>query len=243
MCFHDGPGIRTTVFFKGCNLACPWCANPENINFMPQEYELNGSLGTYGTQYGENELLKEIMKDHIFYGKDGGVTFSGGEPLLQLNRIENVLKTLRDRRISVCVETALQVPYKNWEAIADYINIYIIDVKLLAESQCKEILGGDVSCYMKNVEIVHGRNRPITFRIPLNAEYTLNSANMRLIESFLDKYSEVPVEIFKTHSLGSNKYISLGLRPPELEEVSDEVVENIAERFRRICKSVKINHF
>ncbi len=241
MCFHDGPGIRTTVFFKGCNLSCPWCANPENISVVPQEYYFNGKKGVYGTYYGENDLLKEILKDKSFYGNDGGVTFSGGEPLLQLTKIENVLQELNDREINICVETALQVPYKSWKKIENYIDVYIIDIKLLVEEQCAEILGGNINCYLENMDIIHKTNKQIIFRIPLNYEYTLAETNLTRIESFLEKYSDVPVEIFKTHTLGANKYESLGLHVPKLKVVSDEVVDNIAERFRRISDNVIIN--
>ena len=242
MCFHDGPGIRTTVFFKGCNLSCPWCANPENISVVPQEYKLNGQIGVYGTYYSENELLKEILKDQSFYGNNGGVTFSGGEPLLQLGKIENLLQVLKDKGINICVETALQVPYKSWEKIENYIDVYIIDIKLLVEEQCEEILGGNLNCYLNNVEIIHNNNKRMVFRVPLNKEYTLVEPNLAQIESFLGKYSDVPAEIFKTHNLGANKYESLGLHIPEFEEISDEEVDSIADRFGRKSYNVSINH-
>ena len=83
---HDGPGIRTTVFFKGCNLRCPWCANPECISQKIQ--------GEFGYDISLDELEKEILKDEPFYKTGGGVTFSGGEPLLQIKYIEPLLKSL-----------------------------------------------------------------------------------------------------------------------------------------------------
>lgn len=174
-------------FLKGCNLTCPWCANPENISSVPQEYKLNGQTGVYGTYYSDNELLKEILKDQSFYGNEGGVTFSGGEPLLQLARMGHLLQVIRGNGIKICVETALQVPYKHWEKIEKYIDFYIVDIKLLIEEQCVEILGGNVSCYAENVEIIHKKNKEIIFRIPLNYEYTLKKTNLALIEDFFGK--------------------------------------------------------
>ena len=100
MCFHDGPGIRTTVFLKGCNLHCPWCANPENISALPQAYERDGRKGLYGKEFSEEELLKEVLKDRRFYEDGGGVTFSGGEPLLQIK----ALKKAYPKKNMICID-------------------------------------------------------------------------------------------------------------------------------------------
>ena len=121
---HDGPGIRTTVFFKGCSLHCPWCANPENININSENYFIKekclttclktsicnhkgnveclyGAVGIWGKHYSEEEILKEIKKDKGFYKKDGGVTFSGGEPLLQAKGLVPLLCRLKKEKINI----------------------------------------------------------------------------------------------------------------------------------------------
>ena len=77
MCMNDGPGIRTTVFLKGCNLHCPWCANPENIRFISEEYEKNGIKGVYGKSYSLDEVYQNILKDIGFWEKEGGDLFRG----------------------------------------------------------------------------------------------------------------------------------------------------------------------
>ena len=107
----DGPGIRTTIFLKGCNLTCPWCCNPENINFEIENYIHNNQKESFGYDIPLEELEKEILKDEVFYSEnDGGVTFSGGEPLLQIKELEPLLKSLRSKNINICFETALCVP-------------------------------------------------------------------------------------------------------------------------------------
>ena len=94
-CLHDGDGIRTTVFLKGCSLRCPWCANPENINMNIEKYveKLNNKEieKNYGFNITIDELYSEIVKDKNFYSNGGGVTFSGGEPILQINELEDLL--------------------------------------------------------------------------------------------------------------------------------------------------------
>ncbi|MCR5249101.1 MAG: radical SAM protein [Lachnospiraceae bacterium] len=233
MCFHDGPGIRTTVFLKGCNLHCPWCANPENISVLPQNYERNGKRGTYGREYSDSELLEEILKDRNFFGEEGGVTFSGGEPLLQIERLRSVLTTLHQRGISIAMETALQIPYQAWKDQADDIDHYLIDLKILKKDICNMIIGGDADCYRANVRFLHEKGKDMIFRIPLNHEYTLKEDNLCLIEEFLEEYKDVPVEIFATHMLGNEKYKSLGLEEPVWEKVTDTVLDQIKERFEK----------
>ena len=113
-CLHDGYGIRTTVFLKGCSLRCPWCANPENINMNIEKYveKLNNKEieKNYGFNITIDELYSEIVKDKNFYSNGGGVTFSGGEPILQINELEDLLIKLNNENINITFETALFVP-------------------------------------------------------------------------------------------------------------------------------------
>ena len=93
---HDGPGIRTTVFLKGCTLKCPWCANPENILYKSEAYQTeNGRAGVYGQWTTSDELYGEVMKDAVFYAQGGGVTYSGGEPLMQARPLLPLMEKLK----------------------------------------------------------------------------------------------------------------------------------------------------
>lgn len=241
MCFHDGPGIRTTVFLKGCNLCCPWCANPENISHNQQSYEFNGVAGLYGQYYDEKYLLEELKKDKSFYGDEGGVTFSGGEPLLRLPQIINLLKELKKEKISVAIESAMHVPFDTWGCIAEYIDYYLVDIKLLEPSLCQNIIGGNVDCYLSNIRRIYALKKNITFRIPLNKEFTMQEDNLKAIYVFLRKYNDIPVEIFATHSLGNEKYKSLGKEITAWEDVSDNELKIIADNIRSCGSDVTIN--
>lgn len=239
MCFHDGPGVRTTVFFKGCNLHCPWCANPENISMIEQEYAFDGGRGVYGISYTQSELYQELIKDKVFYEPDGGVTFSGGEPLLHISETEELLRDLSREEVHIAVETALQVQYSNWESVIDYIDFFIIDVKILDEKLCSEVLGGNVSCFFECIEKIYPRKKML-FRFPLNKKYTLSDKNLELVIEFLKKYSDVPVEIFATHSLGKQKYESLGLMCEEYEKISDDEIKDVEKRIKDVGCEVRI---
>lgn len=123
---HDGPGIRTTVFMKGCSLRCPWCSNPENLNPYPEKYIKKGINGIYGREYTCDEVYDEIIKDKAFYGSDGGVTFSGGEALLQVDSILPLVRRLREQKITTAVETCLFVPSEKLKEIIPYIDFFML---------------------------------------------------------------------------------------------------------------------
>lgn len=106
---HDGPGIRTTVFLKGCSIRCPWCSNPENINHQIESYVKDGKEGFYGKEYSVDQVLKEVLKDKIFYEDNGGVTFSGGEALLYAKELLPLMEQIKQNNISIAVETCLFV--------------------------------------------------------------------------------------------------------------------------------------
>ena len=96
---HDGPGIRTTVFLKGCSLHCPWCSNPENIFPVQEKYRVDGKDGVYGKMWMLSDIYAEILKDRSFYEHEGGVTFSGGEPLLFIKKIEpNIQRVIIEKQ-------------------------------------------------------------------------------------------------------------------------------------------------
>ena len=189
-CLHDGPGIRTTVFLKGCSLNCPWCANPECISSKIE----NG----FGYDISLEELETEILKDVPFYKTGGGVTFSGGEPLLQIKNLEPLLKKLD---INICFETALFVPPKSVKLAIKYADEFIVDIKILDKKTCKRIIENDINIYLNNLQILDLDK--VTFRIPI-CEYTLNDTE--LIIDLLKKYPPKNVEIFIIHNLANDKY-------------------------------------
>lgn len=209
MCFHDGPGIRTTVFLKGCSLHCPWCSNPENIEFFLEEYEEEGVKSTCGRDYDTNKLIEILMKDRKFWDKEGGVTFSGGEALMQAEALQMLLKQLKSEDVHTAVETALFVPSTNLDRVISYIDYFIVDVKILNRRHCKEVLGGDTEQYLKNVETLYRTGRLKLFRVPCCPEYTFTEENKRELLNFFKEYADIPVQIFEIHRLGEKKYESL----------------------------------
>ena len=206
MCFHDGPGIRTTIFLKGCSIHCPWCANPENISFCKEKYLHNGKEEIYGRDYTSDELVAEVIKDIDFWSMGGGITFSGGEALMQPEGIRAVLEELKKKGVHTAIETALFVPFENLQSIIPLMDYFIVDIKLLDQHRCKTVLGGNLEAYFRNVRTVYEAGKLKVFRIPCCYEYTYEEDNKKKIVEFLLQYKDVKVELFGVHNLGKKKY-------------------------------------
>lgn len=241
-CVNDGPGIRTTVFLKGCSLRCPWCCNPENILLEPQEYIENDIRKCFGKYYSIDEIKSLILKDKIYYDTDGGVTFSGGDPILQSNKLIKLLKELQKENINVCVETSLFVPNNNLLEIINYIDLFYVDIKILDKNRCKNLLNGNIDVYLKNIDSVFNKNKKVIFRIPIVDNYTNEDSNINLIIDFLKKYKPIKVEIFSVHNLGENKYKLLNLQYKKFNQISDNRLEKIKEQIKQLnieCKIIR----
>lgn len=216
---HDGPGIRTTVFLKGCSIKCPWCANPECISPKIEN--------DFGYDISFEELENEVLKDEPYYKTGGGVTFSGGEPLLQIKSLEPLLKSLKCKNINICFETALFVPNEYLSIANNYADEFIVDIKILNPKVCKDVLKGNVNQYLSNLKLLDLNKT--TFRIPVN-EFSLN--DQQLILELLKEFKPKKLEIFKLHNLAKRKYEILNkefyheiLSDDELNDFKDKLVQ------------------
>ncbi len=240
----DGPGIRTTVFLKGCNLTCPWCCNPENISFEIENYTHNSQNESFGYDISLKDLEKEILKDEAFYVENnGGVTFSGGEPLLQIRELEPLLKSLKSKNINICFETSLSAPSNLLEIAIQYIDEIFIDMKVLDKKEAKNVLNLDIDLYYENLELINSSNldkKNITFRIPLNNEYTLKEDNIKEILKCIEKYADFNVEIFKTHNLAESKCKSLNQEFAIFSPVDDEALNEVLEKIQELNSNARI---
>lgn len=269
---HDGPGIRTTVFLKGCSIHCPWCSNPENLLHREQRYvkkDHNGKVeeeGTYGKWYSPDELYAEVVKDKAFYGSrnsnsatyldylPGGVTFSGGECMLQMKELEPMLQRLNDEQIHIAAETSLFCSSAQLSIAIKHIDLFYVDIKVLSDDLCSSSLGGRIELYKNNLVTLLNSGKPVVFRLPVIGGYTDSEENRKavveLIESKAKSYSNLlKIEILKEHNLGMNKYQSLidggnEIILPEYNGVSDELMGQykieIEEGLRIVGSSIPV---
>ncbi len=231
---HDGPGIRTTVFLMGCPLRCPWCANPENQRAEIQNYVKDGQEGRFGRYISTGELIEECLKDKAFYCP-GGVTFSGGEPLLQMDALMPVCEGLRAEGVHLTAETSLFVSQEKLKMALARIDLFLVDVKILEESRGKEVLGGDVSIYLENLEQLMQSDKKVILRVPVIAGYTDDRENQKKVCALIGKYRNriEKVELLEGHRLGMPKYQALGWPAGQYEEVPSEQMQDY---FSAICE-------
>lgn len=207
-CLHDGPGIRTTVFLKGCTLHCPWCCNPENISCEIQTWRDpdTGETGTYGYDISLGDLARELLKDRGFYLDGGGVTFSGGEPLLQVGKYEPLLRELKAEKVHLAVETALFVGRKQVEIASRYFDWWYVDMKVPEPNLCRQLLGGDMGQYMGNLRLLSQNAPELHIRIPCAHGITDTAENMAEIVRRTRMLNINQVALFGIHDLARDKY-------------------------------------
>ena len=257
---HDGPGIRTTVFLKGCSLRCPWCSNPENLLPQPQDYNKDGRKGIYGKYYTAQELITECLKDKNFYEGElnapqqwlisdteaieklpGGVTFSGGEALLQMPALVPVCQALHKESVHIAVETSLFVPESNINLALEYIDFFYIDTKILESNRCLKVEKGNLELYLRNLDIVMKSGVPVVIRVPVIGDYTEDSNNRRAVHGLAEKYKDsvLKIELIKEHNLAESKYESLNMEM-YYAGVTDELMETYKEELIDLGVPVEI---
>lgn len=275
VCFHDGPGIRTTVFLNGCSLKCPWCANPETSKISKKyvinsdckrekcpfgvhcngmkstnnELEINYSrcpiraIERIQNKYSTDDLYNILIKDLFLYKKEGGVTFSGGEPLLQSKQLVKLLKKLKIADVNTTLETCLLVDKSNICNLIDYVDLFIIDIKILDKEDCLNIIGGNIEMFMENIELIFSKQKNVIFRIPLIYPYVTNKKNIEIIYSFLSQYKPLKVEIFKGHNLAREKYLKFGLDYEEVLTIHDNEIQEIKQHIDNLGIETEIINF
>lgn len=200
---HDGKGIRTTIFFKGCSLNCEWCANPESLSAQPELIDDK----IIGRQYSLEEIMTEILKDKPFYDKSGGgVTLSGGEPLLQAEFICALCDALHDAVITVGIETNANVPPNVFREVLKRCVFAFIDLKHWDNTMHLKGTGADYSQILKNLTYALTQAIPVIVRIPIIPNYNMSEADAHAFASLLAKIGAKEVQLLPFHQLGENKY-------------------------------------
>jgi pyruvate formate lyase activating enzyme len=215
---HDGPGIRTTVFFKGCSLDCWWCHNPESIRKLPEKIKVNKINSAnklceeteelFGKEYTTDELLKEIKKDQVFYDESGGgVTFSGGEPLLQIKFLKEILQMCKESGIHSAVDTSGYVGSSSFDRIYDYTDIFLFDVKIINDELHQKFTGVSNKLIFKNLRSLTDRGEKVIIRIPLVPGITDTEKNLSELSSYLVKLKNIRrIDLLPYNEIAESKY-------------------------------------
>lgn len=226
---HDGPGIRTIVFFKGCYMRCAWCCNPESQEFEIQTLVENGKEKTVGRDVTVEEIMPEILADEQYYRRSGGgVTLSGGEILAQHEFARELLETCKDYGLHTAVESAASAPYEKIEAILPYLDLYLMDIKLMDPVKHKEYTGVDNARILENARRVARSGVELVIRTPVIPGVNDSAEEIRAISSFARSLGTVNEHhLLPYHRLGQDKYDGLGrnyslksIEPPSAEHMN-----------------------
>ncbi|MBN2280501.1 MAG: glycyl-radical enzyme activating protein [Candidatus Marinimicrobia bacterium] len=206
---HDGPGIRTTVFLKGCALDCWWCHNPESKNSEIEKNHSGGHLekSFIGENYSVSRLFNEIIKDEIFFEESrGGVTFSGGEAMLQVDFLQELLKKCKFHGLHTAVDTSGYCPQENFVKILPYTDLFLYDIKIMDPVLHQKYTGKSNELILTNFEYLISRNANIQIRIPLIPRFTDNETNLSAIKTFLKPFRPlIDIELIPYNKLGESK--------------------------------------
>ncbi|MBR3848704.1 MAG: glycyl-radical enzyme activating protein, partial [Oscillospiraceae bacterium] len=205
--FHDGPGIRTTVFFKGCNLACAWCHNPESQSFLKETLNFPDKTTPCGRDYTADEVFETVLRDELFYeASGGGVTFSGGECMLQLDFLLEILKKCKEHGLHTAVDTAGNVPWESFEKVLPFTDLFLYDIKTMDDSLHKKYTGVGNGLILENLSRLFKSGAKIWIRIPVICGINDSEEEMQKICTFLNAIG-IPeaVELLPYHALGEGK--------------------------------------
>lgn len=282
---HDGPGIRTNVFFKGCPLRCLWCANPEGQSSVPELFYtkmkcvgcmrcakvcphdavsalvdpadiekfgyvrhdrakcnhckthacvracLQNALSVTGEWMTVEDVMKKIRRDSSVYRNKGGITVSGGDPLVYHEFVAELLKTCHREGVNTALESELSVPTKNLQTIVPYVDLYLADLKIVNAQKHIEATGYSNKLIMENLRLL-GQTCPekVCLRVPIIPGYTDSDENIDAIGAFCAENHFPRVNILPYHKLGSTKHERLGSEYPipDVQTPDDEKMKYIA---------------
>lgn len=197
----DGPGIRTVIFFQGCRLRCAYCHNPDT-------WDING-----GKEVEPEELLKKILRFKPYFEKShGGVTFSGGEVLLQPEFLREILKLCKENGIHTVIDTA-GYGYGNYEEILKYTDLILLDIKHIDDAGYKNLTGKNKTGVEEFLEAAEKASTKLWIRHVVVPGITDSKEHIKKLAEIINKIKNVEkVELLPYHTLGVNKYDKLGIK-------------------------------
>ena len=237
----DGNGIRTTVFFKGCNLRCPWCHNPETNSCTPtlMQYPKLKKNEICGKMMTVSEVFEEIMADKDYYTESGGgVTFSGGEVMLYADKAVELAKLIKNEGISLFCDTAGCVEYNEFKKLNPYIDTYLFDFKTASKEKFKNICGGDLNLITENIINLISDEKNVIIRIPLIPGFNTDNDSINAICKTLTNMNVKEVNLLPFHRMGSGKYEAMGIEYmyKDTLPLKKNEVENIKSQYSKYFK-------
>ncbi len=285
---HDGDGVRTTIFFKGCPLRCMWCHNPESQHYYKElifhhhkctacgqcvakckqgansivdgkivfdrskctacgvctDWCITEARELAGKEYTVDALVKEAMKDKIFYEQSGGgVTLSGGEVMASqhMDYVEEVCRKLHENGVSVFIDTSGYTDYENLKRILPYVDVFLYDIKVMDPEDHKKYIGVDNSLILENLKKLSDEGAGLYIRLPIIQQVNATDEHIESVIHFLKENNihARQVNLLPYHDIGKGKYASL-----DMEYHDDEMsvpVSELMEHFKSMFEEQGFN--
>ncbi|MBS1151623.1 MAG: glycyl-radical enzyme activating protein family [Myxococcaceae bacterium] len=229
---HDGPGIRTTVFLSGCTLRCAWCHNPESFS------------GSSGRLLAPQQVLAEVLEDRDYYSTSGGgLTVSGGEPLIHREFLRSLLELAKGEGLHTCVQTAGAVPAAALLEVLEWVDLFQFDLKHMDPQRHRALTGASPEQIHQNAALLLTRGAKVEFRVPLVPGHNDDAQNLERVRVFLEAHGAAAVRLvpYQRGYLGKYQQLGLPARCAGVEPPSAAAVEAVAQRFRNQGLAVAID--
>ena len=227
----DGPGIRTVIFLNGCKLRCLYCHNPEMWNMNAGNYTVD-------------ELVTKILRNKPYFKRNnGGVTFSGGEPLLQIDFLLEICQRLKEEGVHIAIDTA-GVGIGKYDEILSLVDLVLLDIKHLNKEEYLKLTGRDISLSEKFIESLNKSGKPVWIRQVIVPGIMDNEEYLYELATYLLKIKNIEkIEFLPFHHLGFSKYTELKIENPlkNTPEMNVEENQKLYEKFMDIYHNLYSN--
>ncbi len=250
---HDGPGIRQTIFFKGCPLNCWWCHNPESKlcseEIITEQKPLDGKVFTDEKKVGKRvtpeEVMHEIEKEIVFFDESGGgVTFSGGEPLQQYEFLVVLLKACREKGIHTTLDTSGYCRKDIFKKLFGKVDLFLYDLKLMDDSLHKKYTGVSNRVILENLILLSEEGENVIIRFPVVPNITYTRDNIEALKDFINplKPGIHQIHLLPYHNIGKGKYTRFNIpdRMNGAKKMDQNELIGLKEEFEEIGFEVRI---
>lgn len=223
----DGPGVRFVAFLQGCPLRCSCCHNPET-------WDIKG-----GTEYTAKEVVEKAERYKEYFGKDGGITLSGGEPLLQAEFTAEILKLCKERGINTCLDTSGSILNEKTEKLLDYTDYCLLDIKYTTDSQYRRYVGCGIVKPLEFLERLNAKKIPTRIRQVIIEGLNDSTDNLRRLAEIVRKYPCIEkTELLAFRKLCASKYQKLGIDFPlaDTSETPQYKIKLLEEKLAEVLK-------